>query len=388
MRRIEGIWSLKCDWHAACVCNSVGDKEINMKVTLAVGVLFLLLGWPHESVAQLPVAPGMIDSVATKQAMTSVTQFVTDLFNVSTENLQDKLLRICIIFIIGVIAKYFMDAVQVISRLLVYSEKGPLKYIFRNHKRSVTVHALVINLTKYVVYFTALGYILRELGINYTTYLASLSLIGIAIGFGSQGLVQDVVTGFFILFENQFSVGDMVEISGQVGIVEDIGLRTTRIRNYFGAEVIFQNRNIPLVGLYAKGAFEFQVDVAISDVGKAEQAAVLLEKIGTEFEKQFPEILIGTPEVKGLVELETGEWFVRLYGRLWPLQQWVVDTQMIPRIRELFKRDGIEIPADRVVAFYHLPGEERKGPDVVKTVRDIIERAKDHDLFNDEQDQA
>ena len=359
-----------------------------MKLKIVMLFLVILVVGSPKVWAQTSVPPNMVDSTATKEAMTSLTGFVTALLDISTEDLEEKLWRILIIFMIGVIAKYFMDLVQVISRFLVYSEKGPLKYIFRNHKRSITVHALFINVTKYVVYFTALGHILGELGINYTTYLASLSLIGIAIGFGSQGLVQDVVTGFFILFENQFSVGDMVEISGQVGIVEDIGLRTTRLRNYFGAEVIFQNRNIPLVGRFDKGAYEFNVDVAIANVEKAEQAVALLAKVGVEFEKQFPEILIGTPEVKGLVELETGEWFVRLYGRLWPVQQWVIDAQMVPRIREIFKREGIDIPGDRVVAFYHLPGEERTAPNVVKTVRDILDRAKRRGIFSDDQDQA
>jgi len=360
-----------------------------MKRRMVVGLGVLLLVCPVELLAQSPMVSGMVDSVATQKAMASVTEFVTDLFQVSTENLGEKLNRILIIILIGVIAKFFMDALKVVSRFLVYSEWGPLKFIFRNHKRSITMHALFINVSKYVVYFTAFGYILGELGVNYTTYLASLSLIGIAVGFGSQGLVQDVVTGFFILFENQFSVGDMVEISGQVGIVEDIGLRTTRLRNYFGAEVIFQNRNIPLVGRYRKGAFEFNIDVAIADLDKAEKAGLLLEKVGVEFEKQFSEIIIGTPEVKGLVELETGEWFIRLYGLLWPAQQWVVDTQMVPRIREIFKREGIDIPADRVVAFYHLPGEDRRDSEVVKTIREMIGRATERTgLFGDEPDQA
>lgn len=339
--------------------------------------------------AQTAPVPGMPDSSAVREAMGSVTGFVTALFNVSTENIQEKLITVLMICLIGVIAKYFLDLVQVVSRFLVYSEKGPLKYIFRDHKRSITVHALLINVTKYVVYFTAFGYILNELGVNYMTYLASLSLIGIAVGFGSQGLVQDVVTGFFILFENQFSVGDMVEISGQVGIVEDIGLRTTRLRNYFGAEIIFQNRNIPLVGRYDKGAFEYHVDVALAKVEDAEKAAILLGKIGEEFERQFPEILIAKPTVKGLVELQTGEWFVRLYGLLWPAQQWVIDTQMIPRIREIFKREGVEIPGDRVVVFYHVPHEADKMLDVVQSIRDVIERATTReDLIDDRQDQS
>lgn len=360
---------------------------MNPKIVMSLWIILLMSA--GDALAQPVVVPGMVDTVATQQAMQSVTQFVTDLFKIPTDNLQEKMYRILIVLLIGVIAKYFMDVVQVVSRFLVYSEAGPLKYIFRNHKRSVTVHALFINITKYVVYFTALGYVLSEMGVNYTTYLASLSLIGIAVGFGSQGLVQDVVTGFFILFENQFSVGDMVEISGQVGIVEDIGLRTTRIRNYFGAEVIFQNRNIPLVGRYDKGAFEFHIDVALVDVAFAQEAAELLERIGGEFEKQFPEIIMKKPEVKGLVALDTGEWFVRLYGLIWPAQQWVVDTQMVPRIREIFKRDGVEIMGDRVVVFYHLPGEKRNGSDVVKSIREIMGQvAGRSDIFNENQDQS
>ena len=293
------------------------------------------------------------------------------------------MLRIVFVIAIVLVAKYVMAAIQVFSRFLVYNEWGPLRLIFRQHKRSVTLNALFINVAKYVVYFTAMGYILRELGVNYTTYLASLSLIGIAVGFGSQGLVQDVVTGFFILFENQFSVGDMVEISGQVGIVEDIGLRTTRLRNYFGAELIFQNRNIPMVTRYAKNGLEFHVDVAITDLNSAVKAGESLGQVGEALANQFPEVIIGTPEVKGLVQLDTDEWFVRLYGRLWPAQQWVVDTQLLPRIREIFKRYDIEIKSDRIVAFYHLPGEESATPDVVKSIRDLITRAREKANFFD-----
>lgn len=95
-----------------------------------------------------------------------------------------------------------------------------------------------------MVYFAALGFILGELGVNYTAYLASLSVIWLAVGFGSQGLVQDVVTGFFIIFEGQFDVGDMVEMSGQTGLVEELGLRMTRLRNYLGELISVPNRNI------------------------------------------------------------------------------------------------------------------------------------------------
>lgn len=336
----------------------LGRHAIAVIPSLCVAVSAIL---PPAAVAQTESPADSAQVVAPEGALAPVWSFATDLFGISTaDELEAKITRIAVVLLIGLLAKIFMDGVQLVSRFLVYSQWGPLKFLFRNHQRSVTVHALSISLLKYIVYFTALGYILKEFGINYTTYLASLSLVGIAIGFGSQGLVQDIVTGFFILFENQFSVGDMVEISGQVGIVEDIGLRTTRLRNYNGALVIFQNRNIPMAGLYRTGAMDAGVDVAIASREAAERAAGLLDRAGRELQRQFEDVIIGPPQVAGLLELTTGELFVRLRARIWPMQQWVIDAQLAPRIRELFKRHDIEIPADRVVTFYHFPPEKRE----------------------------
>ena len=339
------------------------------RLALALATL-ALLGASVPATAQAAAADTLaVETQTPESALNTVGLFVQDLFGLSTGNLQDKLLRIGVILLIVLIARVFLVAVQLISRWRVYAKRGPLKYVFRNHQRSITIHALAISLVKYVVYFLALGYVLRELGIDYKVYLASLSLVGIALGFGSQGLVQDVVTGFFILFENQFSVGDMVEISGQVGIVEAIGLRTTRIRNYFGASVVLQNRNIPMATQYPAGSYQTVVDVAIASPAAAAAASELLLQIGAEFGKQFREIILGDPRVEGLVELQTGELFVRLRVDIWPVQQWVIDAQLVPRIRELFKRDGIEVPADRVVVFYHVPKEATQSHGIVHAIR-------------------
>lgn len=315
------------------------------------------------AVAQSADAPDAVaaDSLATPsptaRAAGTVWEFLGALFGLSAGNLEEKLLRIAVIAAIVVIAKLFLTLVQTVSRWAVYAEQGPFKYIFRNHQRSITIHALVISLTKYIVYFMALGYVLAELGVDYKTYLASLSLIGIAIGFGSQGLVQDVVTGFFILFENQFSVGDMVEVSGQVGVVETIGMRTTRIRNYFGASIVLQNRNIPMAARYPAGAFQAVVDVALPGPESADAAASLLLRLGNELRRQFHGVVLGEPASEGLVQLATGESFARLRLNIWPAQQWLVDAQLVPRLKELFQREGLTIPGDRVVVFYHVAPE-------------------------------
>ncbi len=355
------------------------------KMGLIAVLLAIVMGiWIvcSDAAAQTAKSQTKIDTVKSgaedlgaKGAIATIAKFVKELFEISPDSIRRKSLRIVVILVIWFISGLIMRLITLVNRLIVYSKWGPLKYVFREHQRSMTINSLIISIIKYIIYFTAIGYILRELGINYRTYLASLSLIGIAVGFGSQGLVQDIVTGFFILFESQFSVGDMVEIAGQFGIVEEIGLRTSRLRNYLGELMIFPNRNIAVIGKFLKGAMEVCVDVAIVSKDTSEKAASQLRQIGEEFEKQFKEIILEKPRVSGLVVLKTGELFVRMQTRIWPQQQWVIDLQMVPRIREIFKREGIEIPVDRVVVFYHLPEAQRKNLSVVRRIRRMINHA-------------
>jgi len=274
---------------------------------------------------------------------------------VSPESAKQKLYRILVIAAIVAASRLLIMVLQALSRLVIYSAWGPLRFVYRRHKnRVMTLHSLALNLVKYVVYFAALGFVLGEMGVNYTTYLASLSVIGLAVGFGSQGLVQDVVTGFFIIFERQFDVGDMVEISGQTGIVEELGLRMTRLRNYVGQVVVIPNRNIAMVGNYLRGALQAQVDVAVKRAEDAERAVGVLACLAREVSRQFPGVFLGAPKVEGQVALETGEHFVRVCARLWPQQSWVIDGQFIPRAAELLAREGIETVGGRAVACYHV----------------------------------
>ena len=284
--------------------------------------------------------------------------FVRRMFSVSSESVKAKAVRIGMIIVIVVVSQLLILVLHYLSLFFVYSDWGPLRYVYQHHKnRILTIHSLVLNLVKYIVYFTALGFVLTELGVNYTTYLASLSVFGLAIAFGSQGFVQDIVTGFFIIFEGQFDVGDMVEISGQTGIVEQLGLRMTRLRNYFGQIVVIPNRNISVVANYSKGALIACVDVAAGDAEAAKPAAEIVRQLGAELARQFDGVFLADVEVEAPLSLETGEHFVRMKTAIWPQQQWVIDQQFVPRVRELLKARGLEVPGDRVAAYYHVEPE-------------------------------
>lgn len=275
--------------------------------------------------------------------------FFTELFDISMTSLQHKTLRVVIVLAALVVCKAFIALVHAVNRRAMRSSWWVVQRLFSRPSQAVTINAVIIDTIKYAIYFTAFGSILAEFGIDTRTYLTSLSIIGVAVGFGAQGLVQDVVTGFFIIFEDQFAVGDMVELGGQTGIVEEIGLRATRIRNYEGAVVIFPNRSIATVGNYTEGAVAFYVDVAIPSRSVEAPAAGLLAMVGRELARQFPRVLLHEPESLGLLELETGEVFLRTRVLVWPHQQWVIDQQLVPRIKEVFKAHGIALPSDRII---------------------------------------
>ncbi len=181
--------------------------------------------------------------------------------------------------------------------------------------------------------------------------------------------ISNVMTGLFLIFEGQYAVGDMVEISGLVGLVEAITLRTTAIRNDQGELLTIPNRNIAVVGNYRDGAVHTCVDVAVAGREAVPAATARLEMICREVYRQFAGVLRARPETLGVVALETGEVFVRLLAAVWPGQAWVVEQQMVPRIREQFAAGGLTIPGDRVVVFHHFDQPGAQQANVVEEIK-------------------
>ena len=277
----------------------------------------------------------------------------------SLASVKTKLHRIGVVVLAVLANQILLRLLRALARHVIYSEWGPLRYLYRRHKkRSMTLYSLFLNLSKYVIYLLALGFVLTELGVNYTVYFASLSVIGLAIGFGSQGLVQDMVTGFFIVFEEQFNVGDMVEIPPHTGVVEELGLRMTRLRNYVGQRIVIPNRNIAAVGNYVHGAQQVYLDVAVTQGARVGEVKERLRQAVQETRRQFEGVVLSASASPEEVSLATDERFVRLQVAIWPQQQWVIDQELLPRIRTVLKEEGLDIPGDKITVFYH-PREKR-----------------------------
>jgi small conductance mechanosensitive channel len=187
------------------------------------------------------------------------------------------------------------------------------------YARSRTILSIGFSAAVFVAYFVALGFVLREFGLSLRAYLTSASIIGLAIGFGSQGIVQDVVTGITLIFSDLINVGDMVEVSGQAGIVRGIGVRFTEIENSFGARVFIPNRTISNVINYPRGYIRIFVDVTLTgeEERDGEIEAQLRRIVAGAFE-QYPKILRLSPDVMGRFDTTGGRTFVRVKFRVWP----------------------------------------------------------------------
>ncbi|MFD0770583.1 mechanosensitive ion channel family protein [Bacillus sp. CGMCC 1.60114] len=158
------------------------------------------------------------------------------------------ILRIIIIFIV---AKVIIRVACVgIEQIFKMSSKAPVR---TNERREATLTKLCQNIVHYVVYFMVAMTILDTVGIDIKALLAGVSVAGLAIGFGAQNLVKDVVTGFFIIFEDQFSVGDKVKINDIDGIIEEVGLRTTQLIAENGEIYFIANSSITKVANYSLG---------------------------------------------------------------------------------------------------------------------------------------
>ena len=191
----------------------------------------------------------------------------------------------------------------------------------RRQPKVATITTLVVSAVTFTVYFVAIGLIMAELGISITAYFASTTVIALAVGFGSQGLVQDIVIGVTLVFSDAFNVGDIVEVSGQVGRVNKIGLRFTTLTNFLGQIVYIPNRNIGLTGRYRRGAIRAYVDIQLTDGSDEARVIEMVQNIASGMRAQQPAIVVAEPEVLGPFAAGAGGWrFIRVKFRLWPGQ--------------------------------------------------------------------
>jgi moderate conductance mechanosensitive channel len=189
-----------------------------------------------------------------------------------------------------------------------------------------TLAPLLHSLCQYVIYFGSVVLMLGVLGVDTRPILAGAGILGLAVGLGAQGLVNDVVSGFFIVFENQFLVGDYVKIGEAAGTVEEVGMRVTRIRDAQGKVHIIPNGQIKGVVSYSKGHVNAVVDYPLPAGSDLETVFRAMRAAGERLRQERTEVLAET-EILGLVDLKVAEMTVRAVTKVLPGTHEVVQSE-------------------------------------------------------------
>lgn len=212
-----------------------------------------------------------------------------------------------------------------------------------DEKKSYTLAGILKSIVKYTVYIIMVISVLNVFNIPTAPLIATAGLGGLAVGFGAQSLVKDVLTGFFILFEDQYGVGDLVTIGNMTGTVEEIGLRITKIRESNGNLHIIPNSEIKTVTNHSRGDSLATVDIGIAYEADVERVMAILRKVAEEYYNNNQESITEKPEVLGIVKLSESEATIRTVVRTKPLLHWKTEREMRKKILEAFKEQGIEI---------------------------------------------
>jgi len=195
-----------------------------------------------------------------------------------------------------------------------------------------------------VIVFIAAMQILPLLGINMGPLLASAGVAGLAIGFGAQTLVHDVINGFFILMENQYDVGDVVRLAGVAGVVESMSLRRTTLRDETGALHIIPNNTIKMVSNLTRDWGQVVLHIAVDYRESSDRIIEMLQQVGSELrhDAHYSELVVGDPEVPGIERVAGGEVDYLMLVKTRPGQQDAVSFELRRRIKECFQKNNVQ----------------------------------------------
>jgi moderate conductance mechanosensitive channel len=252
------------------------------------------------------------------------------------------LYNILYIVVILVAARVVYGLLIYLLRRMLVDRKG--KHLLDERKAN-TLFSLLRSVLFYVITFTVvLQTLTRIFNFNTGTLMASASVLGVALGFGSQSLVKDIIGGFFILFEDQFSVGELVQTGEFTGTIEETGIRTTHIRAWGGELHIIPNGSITAVTNFSRGKMLAKVEIQIPYDEDLDRAMGVMSEVCEEVSVEFGEKIIEAPTVQGVTQFGERNVVLRVIAFTKPDEQWSIERELRRRIHSAFLKKGIRTP--------------------------------------------
>ncbi len=213
-------------------------------------------------------------------------------------------------------------------------------------KRVTTLSSVSVTAGTAIIVIIAILTILPEFGVNITATLAGIGIIGVAVGFGAQSLIKDLLAGIFILLEDQYRVGDVAKIAGIGGLVEKIELRRTVLRDLDGIVHSIPNGEIKVASNFTKGYSRVNLNVSVAYGEDLDHVIEIINRVCKEMaeDPKWSADFVNTPKVLRVDNLGDSGIDIKILGDTKPLRQWDVMGELRLRIKRTFDKEGIEIP--------------------------------------------
>ena len=237
----------------------------------------------------------------------------------------------------------FLLSKKIINFLFKHTVGRSLSWTIQTSARKKTIERLLHNCMNYILYFFLVYWLLSILGVPVSSLLAGAGLAGVALGLGAQGFLSDVVNGFFILLENQFEVGDSVEVEAITGLVSTVGIRTTQIRGFDGTLHFIPNRNIKIVSNKSRGDMRAQIDIPVYTSTDINKVTSIIQQVNKDNIENYPEI-IGTPNIIGLTSKPSGQLVFRVDIFTKNGQQVHIYADFLKLYQEAIFKEKVELP--------------------------------------------
>ena len=263
------------------------------------------------------------------------------------EQVLSSLLRISFILIAVWIALWAIKRMlRKMEQTLIDKARQSSEMPGESAKRAETLTRLLRQAVVIITWVVTALIILRELGLDITPVLASAGVIGLAVGFGAQNLVRDVISGFFFILENQVRVGDVAVINDTGGLVEAINFRTIVLRDLSGTVHVFPNGTITTLANLTHEWSAYVFDIGIAYKEDVDKVIALMHEVGKALrdDEKFGPLMVSDIEVFGVDNFADSAVMIKGRLRTKPIKQWDVGREFLRRIKQAFDREGIEIP--------------------------------------------
>jgi len=238
----------------------------------------------------------------------------------------------------------------------------------QREQRAITLAGIFKSVSKIVIVLVAGLTILQILGINTAPLIAGAGVAGLAISFGAQNLIRDFISGFFILLENQYKVGDVIRAAGVSGQVEDMNLRITVLRDLEGVAHFIPNGEIKVVSNLPKEWSRAVINAGVAYKENLDRVVGVLNTVGQELSRDpvFGQGILEPPQVLGVENFGDSQVTLRIVTKTRPLKQWETGRELRKRIKAAFDREGIEMPFPHRVVYSRARPEQSSSPEATK----------------------